>query len=115
MPRLLEVADLDQRRPQLDRRLDDGDGVVDDAQQVVLEKVRLKAIERFVEIGREQAQSVGAIPVGCDAGGFKSAAMQAGDLLENLLRVLRGDFAGVFERDAQIVETGQRGLDLSLE
>src|SRR5579883_375020 len=42
---LLEVADLDQGRPQLDRPLDHRHHVVHDPQQVLLAEVRLEPVE----------------------------------------------------------------------
>ena len=55
-PALLKVTDLHQRRPKLDRPLDNADHVVHDPQQVLLEEVRLKSIEGLVEVGGEQPQ-----------------------------------------------------------
>ena len=48
----LEIANLDQRGPQLDRSLDDACYIVEDSEQVVLEEIRLKRVKRFVKIRR---------------------------------------------------------------
>src|ERR1700677_2117747 len=55
---LLEVGDLDERRPELDRAFDHADHVVHDPQQVLLEKVGFKAIKGLVQVGGEELQGL---------------------------------------------------------
>ncbi len=57
---LVEVADLDERRPEFERPLDVTDHVVDDPQQVLLEEVGLEAVIRLLQVGGEQAATAGA-------------------------------------------------------
>src|SRR5690348_15069618 len=63
-PFFLEVADFHQRRPQLNRPLDDTDDVVHNSQQVLLEEVRLETVEGLIQICGEQAQRLAPRRVG---------------------------------------------------
>jgi hypothetical protein len=57
---LLEVTNLHQCRPQLDRALDDVHNVSHDPQQIVLKEVRLEAVEGLVQVGGENPKRRGA-------------------------------------------------------
>ena len=56
---LLEVANLHQCRPQLDRTLDDAHDIIHDPQQVLLEEVGFEAVERLVQVCRKHPQRIG--------------------------------------------------------
>ena len=100
---LMEVADLHQRRPQLNRAFDHADDVVHDAQQVLLEEVRLEPVERLFEVRREQAQCFGPLRVALDLGRLHRPPVQRYDLPQDLLGVLGRHLALIVERDAQLV------------
>ena len=57
-PVLVQVADLDQGRPDLERALELADHVVDDPDQVLLKEVGLEAVKRSLEVGREPAEDL---------------------------------------------------------
>jgi hypothetical protein len=54
---LVEIANFYQRWPQFDRTFDHTDDVVHDPQQVLLEKVRLEAIEGLLKVGTTKNKS----------------------------------------------------------
>ncbi|WP_437989709.1 hypothetical protein [Sorangium sp. So ce145] len=92
---LLEVADLDERRPQLERALELADHVVDDADEVLLEEIGLEPVKGLLEGHGEAAQGVGALVIhrrGCSA---QHPRMERGDPPEDPVAILRGHLAAV--------------------
>ena len=56
---LVEIANFDQRWPQLDRAFDHADDVIHDPQQILLKKVRLESIERLLQVCGEELKRLG--------------------------------------------------------
>ena len=98
---LLEVADLDKRRPQLYGRTDHVDHITNDSQKVLVEEVGLESVERLGEVRGEQAERVGALGRRRTRNGRQRPVVEAGDLLEDLLRVRGRHLARVVEGDAE--------------
>src|SRR5258708_1251832 len=107
---VLEVANLHERRPQLDRGLDEADDVVDDAEEILLEEVWLEAVEDLLEVGREEPQGTGALRAPLQVGGPRGPAVERHDLGQDPVRVLDRHLAVVVERDGQLVQPRQVDL-----
>ena len=54
----MKITDLDQRRPDLQRGMDLADHIVDDPRDILLEEIRLKAVEGTGQIFSEKEQSL---------------------------------------------------------
>src|SRR5579875_2108101 len=61
----LEITDLDQSRPKLNGPADYIDDVTNDPQQILMEEVRLKAIERLVQVVCKLAERLFALWIRC--------------------------------------------------
>ena len=59
----LGAADLHERRPQLERTLDDAEVIGDESQQVALKEVGLEIARYLVQIGRENPQRAGTLRI----------------------------------------------------
>jgi hypothetical protein len=95
--------------------LDEGDHVVDDAQEVLLEEVGLEAVEGLLQVGGEEAQALCSLGPSRRRGCRRRPPVERRDLRQDLLRVLRADVALVLEVDGEVVEAGEGRLDLLLE
>jgi hypothetical protein len=93
MPNLLEITDFHQSRPKFDRSLDHPNRIIHNSQQIVLEEIRLKAIKRLLQIGRENLQRIYPLRTLRRLRPLERPAMQTRNLLQNLLCILRRYFA----------------------
>src|SRR6266404_7097512 len=112
---VLEVADFHERRPQLDRGLDEADDVVDDAEEILLEEVWLEAVKDLLEVGREEPQGTGALRAPLQVGGPRGPAVERHDLGQDLIRVPRRHLTVVVERDGQLVQSRHGRLDFPFQ
>lgn len=96
---LLEVADLHQSRPKLNRSPDDCNRIIHDAKKVVLKKIRFKTIECLFEIGCEQPQSIDAVLTFSRPRRKECTAVKAGNLFQNFFCILRGNLSRIVKGD----------------
>jgi hypothetical protein len=109
------ITDLDQRGPELERRLDLADHVIDNPRDVLLEEVGLESVERPRQVLSEKLQGMPALIVPCQGGGLYDLPMKRGNLLQDFVGLLGADFRGTIELDGQIGEPGHATMDFPLQ
>lgn len=111
---LMEVTNFDQRRPKLERGVNDADHVVDNAGDVLLKKIWLKAVEATREIFGEKRKRLASLRVFRLSRRFEDLLMNTGNFLQDLLCVVKRDLAVVGEADGEVANAGNTCLDLFL-
>ena len=102
---LLEITDLNQGWPKFQCGFNHSDCIIHDTNQIVLKEIRLKPVERFLEICSKYAQRVDPFRALGRLCSLEGTFVKASDLTQYQLRVVRSHFSRIIERYAEFVTT----------